>query len=217
MQNRIKIAALLLILGLGAATEAAAAGTSPKFWVMPTVGVRSTGTFRIQSPDLPYTTIQLGDGFTYGLSFGYRFSPALALEATWSRQKTGVQGTIPASETTPAVDVPLFDALEDQLQANLLLSPGYKFGSIDPYFLLGLGVTSLNPQTDVQSVTHFSWSAGFGVQAQFGRLLGLRAQGKFTPTYVNTTDVIWEGGMQVLGVRNQMTQWEFQAGLVFHF
>jgi hypothetical protein len=217
MQNRIKIAALLLIFGLGAVAETAAAGTSPKFWVMPTAGIRSSGTFRIQSPDLPYTTVRLDDGFAYGLSFGYRFSPALALEAMWSRQKTGVQGTIPATETTPAQDVPLFDAFEDQLQANLLLSTGYSFGAVEPYFLFGLGVTSINPQTEAQAVTHFSWSAGFGVQAQFGRLLGVRAQGKFVPTYVNTTDEIWEGGLQVLGVRNQMTQWELQAGLVFRF
>lgn len=217
MKNRIMIAALLLMLGLGAATEATAAGTSPKFWVMPTVGVRSSGTFRIQSPDLPYTTIRLGDGLANGLSFGYRFSPALALEAMWSRQKAAVQGTIPANETTPAQDVPLFDALEDQFQANLLLSPGYTFGPVDPYFLIGLGVTSLNPQADVKAVTHFAWSAGFGVQALLGRRLGIRAQGKFVPTYVSTTDALWEGGMEVIGVRNLMTQWEFQAGLVFRF
>jgi len=215
MKKRITIVAVLLVLGL--AGVAAAAEPSPKFWVMPTLGLRSTGTFKILSPGLAYTSIHFSDGLTYGLSFGYRFTRDLAVEAMWSSQKAGVTGTIPADEVNPSQDVSLFDAREDQFQAHLLLSAGYSLGPFDPYFLFGVGLTRFNPDTDLAGVTRWAWSLGFGVQAMFGRRLGLRAQGKLVPTYISTADEIWEGGMKVEDVRNQMTQWEFQAGLVFRF
>jgi hypothetical protein len=216
MKKQIMTTALLLVLGLGTA----AAATPPKFWIMPTVGIRSVGSFAIESEDLAYTTIRFSDGFAYGLSFGYRPSPAIAFEAMWSRHGTAVQGTAPGDDTTPAVEEALFDAFEDQLQANLLLSSGYTIGSVKPYFLFGLGLTSINPEGDTSGATRFSWSLGFGIEAMLKGRIGLRAQGKFVPTYINMTDEIlfeWDGGYQATAMRNTMTQWEFQAGLFYRF
>lgn len=215
MRKRITIVTVLLALGL--ASVAAAAEPASKFWVMPTLGFRSAGSFRIMSPDLAYTSIRFCDGVTYGLSFGYRFTQDLAVEAMWSSQKAGVTGTIPGDEVNPSQEVELYDVREDQIQANLLLSPGYRLGPLDPYLLFGAGLTSFNPDSDLPSKTRWAWSVGLGVQAMFGRRLGLRIQGKFVPTYISTADQIWEGGMEVEAVRNQMVQWEFQAGLVFRF
>jgi len=220
MKKQIMIAALLLVLGLG--TAAAAEDTPPKFWIMPTIGVRGSGSFAISSEELAYTSIHFSDGFAYGLSFGYRASPVIAFEAMWSRHTSTVAGQAPASAdgTVPAVNETLFKAYEDQLQAHLLLSTGYLIGSVRPYFLFGLGMTNINPQTDASSVARFAWSFGFGVEAKLKDRLGLRAQGKFVPTYINTTEEIlleWDGGYQATPMRNNMTQWEFQAGVFFRF
>jgi hypothetical protein len=225
MKKQILIAALLLALGLGTAaaqtpapqTDTPKTDTPPKFWVMATAGTRGGGSFKIQSEELAYNTIQLSNGFAYGLSFGYRVTPSLAFEAMWSRLNTSVSGT---ASGEPPVDETLFDASEDQFHANLLLSTGYMIGSTRPYFLLGVGVTSINPQAEASTITHFSWGLGFGIEAMLKGQLGLRAQGKFTPTYVNTTDEImqeWNGGAETTAIRNTMTQWEFQAGLFFRF
>ncbi len=215
MKKRMTIVTVLLVLGL--ARVAAAAEPASKFWVMPTLGIRSTGSFRIMSPDLAYTTVHFCDGVTYGLTFGYRLTQGLAVEAMWSSQKASVTGTIPGDEVNPSQEVALFDVREDQFQAHLLLSSGYKIGPLDPYLLFGMGLTSFNPNADLAGKSRWAWSVGFGTQAMFGRRLGLRVQGKFVPTYISTADQIWEGGTEVDDVRNQMVQWEFQAGLVFRF
>jgi hypothetical protein len=220
MKKQLVITTLILVLGLG--TVAAADDTAPKFWVMPTVGVRSSGSFGISSEDLAYTSIHFSDGFAYGLSFGYRVSPMIAFEAMWSRHSSNVAGQAPASAdgTTPAVNEPLFKAIEDQFQANFLLSMGYLVGKVKPYFLFGLGLTNFNPEGDLSSVSRFAWSFGVGAEASIKDWLGLRFQGKFVPTYINTTEEIlieWDGGYQATPMRNNITQWEFQAGLVFRF
>ncbi len=220
MKKQLIIATMILALGVG--TAVAAEDNPQKFWIMPTVGVRSSGSFGIESEDVAYTSIHFGDGFAYGLSFGYRASPVIAFEAMWSRHSTSVEGRAPASPdgTTPAVNEPLFSALEDQFQAHLLLSTGYVIGSVKPYFLFGLGLTSFNPQEDISGVTRFAWSFGMGIEARLKDRLGLRAQGKFVPTYINTTEEIlleWDGGYQATPMRNNMTQWEFQAGVFFRF
>jgi hypothetical protein len=220
MKKQLIIATMILAFGLG--TVAAAGDAPPKFWIMPTAGVRSSGSFGISSEDLAYTSIHFSDGFSYGLSFGYRASPMIAFEAAWSRNTTNVAGQAPASVdgTTPAVNETLFKASEDQFQANFLLGMGYLIGKVKPYFLFGLGMTTVNPEGNYSSVNRFAWSFGIGAEADFSERFGLRVQGKFVPTYINTTEEIlleWDGGYQATPMRNNITQWEFQAGLFFRF
>lgn len=218
MKRKTLLAALLLLAGLG--TAVAQDVRPSKFWVMPTVGFRGSGGITIQSEELDYTGLRFDSGFAYGLSFGYRASQDIAIEVMWSRHDAAVQATAPGDDETPAVNDTLFGAFEDQLQANLLLSAGYAIGSVKPYFLFAFGLTSINPQTDVPGVTRFSWSLGVGFETMLKGRFGLRAQGKFVPTYINTTEQIlyeWTGGYEAIPKRNTMTQWEFQTGLFFRF
>ena len=226
MKKQLVLATIILAFGLG--TFAAAEDNPRKFWIMPTAGVRSSGSFGISDnsgedpPLMPYTSIHFSDGFSYGLSFGYRVSPMIAFEASWSRHSSDVAGQAPAAidGSTPAVNDLLFKAVEDQFQASFLLGMGYLIGGVKPYFLFGLGMTTVNPEGDISSVNRFAWSFGVGVEADFSERFGLRAQGKFVPTYINTTEEIlleWEGGYQAVPMRNNMTQWEFTAGLFFRF
>ncbi len=222
MKKQLIIATMILAFGLGTVAAAAEDETPPKFWLMPTAGVRSSGSFGISSEELAYTNIHFSDGFTYGLSFGYRFSPMIAVEAMWSRNTSSVAGQAPAAPdgSTPAVNVPLFKATEDQFQAHFLLGMGYLIGKVKPYFLFGLGMTTVNPEGNASAVNRFAWSFGMGVEADLSQRFGLRVQGKFVPTYINTTEEIlleWDGGFQATPMRNNMTQWELQGGLYFRF
>jgi opacity protein-like surface antigen len=223
MKKQITVAVLLLALGLGTAAMAQDAPTTEnpkKFWIMPTIGYRSSGTFEVESTESPYTGFRIDSAFTYGLSFGYRLSPILAVEAMWSRANPSVYGTAPAVGETPAVKDFLFNAAQDHLQANLMLSTGYTLGAVKPFFMAGLGMTSIQPEGDIPGFTRFSWSFGLGFDAMFTKSLGVRAQGKFSPTYINTIDAVlveWPGGSQTTSLRNTMTQWEFQTGVFFTF
>jgi len=218
MKKQVMIAALVLVFGLGTV----AADTAQKFWIMPTAGVRGGGSFGISSEELAYTSFHFSSGFAYGLSFGYRASPVIAFEAMWSRHSSHVEGRAPASAdgATPAVNEPLFKAMEDQFHANVLLSMGYLIGTVKPYFLFGFGMTAVNPDGDLSSVNRLSWSFGVGAEANLKDRFGLRVQGKFVPTYIKTTPEIlldWDGGFPAAPTRNNITQWELQAGLFYRF
>lgn len=223
MKKQIIIAVSLLAFGLG---TAALAQDTPqtenpkKFYVMPTIGYRSSGTVELQGTQALYSAFHIDSTVTYGLSFGYRLSSVLSVEAMWSRGNPSVFGTAPAVDETPAVNDFLFKAAQDHLQANFLLSTGYTMGVVKPFFLAGLGMTSINPEGDTTGFTRFSWSFGLGLDAMFSKSLGVRAEGKFSPTYINTIDAIlveWPGGEETTPLRNTMTQWVFQAGVFFVF
>ncbi len=189
-----------------------------KFWVVPSLGIRTSTSFGIGSEEVEYTRIRFANGITYGLSVGYKLSEYISVEAAWSRQNATVQGMIPGDET-PTYDA-LFKAFEDQLQANLMIWAGYRIGPLKPYFLAGLGMTNINPRTGISSLNRFSWSLGTGFETIVGKRFGIRVQGKFVPTYINTTEEIlfdWLGGFSATPARNTMTQWEFTAGLIVYF
>jgi len=218
MAKKTLISALLILLAVG--TTVARAESVSKLWIVPAAGIRTSTSFGITSTDedLAYTRINFSGGFAFGLSVGYRLSEFLSVEAMWSRMNTTIQGVIPGDPAPMNED--LFKAFEDQFHANLMLSAGYSIGSIKPYFLLGAGLTSVNPRTGVAGVSRFSWGLGLGFDGMVSKRIGIRLQGKFTPTYINTTEQIlseWVGGFQATAARNNMSQWEITGGLIYRF
>jgi hypothetical protein len=216
MKKHKKIIPFLLLVAL-CATGAWASQPS-KFWVVPALGIRTSTSFGITSEEVEYTRIRFASGAAYGLSVGFQLSEYLSIEAMWSRQNASIQGMIPG-EDVPSYE-PLFKAFEDQLHANLIIWAGYKIGPVKPYFLAGAGLARLNPRTDYQNLSRFSWSVGMGFETRISGRFGLRIQGKFLPIYINTTDEIiseWVGGFEASPARNTMTHWEFKAGLIVHF
>jgi len=220
MKNKTTITILLVLLALGAATAGAQdkAQENSKFSIMPHAGYRTGGSFAISSEDVAYTQLSLGGGFVYGLTVGYRLSEILTVEAMWSRSGSALTGAYPVADEMP--DDKLFNLSEDQFHANIRLSAGYEIGKVQPYFLLGLGLTSANPAGDIAGASRFSWSLGTGIDTMFSKKIGLRAQAKLIPTYISNMDTIlfeWVGGYQAVSLRNTMTQWEFTVGLIYHF
>lgn len=214
MKKKTTIAVLLVLLALGATAQAQ---ENSKFWIMPTVGYRTTGSFAISSEDVAYTNLKVEDALAYGLTLGYRFHEAVAVEFSWSRSHSAMMGIYP-----PVADQAndnLFEVNEDQFQANLLLSAGYLIGKIRPYFLIGMGLTSVNPSGDVSGITRLAWDVGMGLEGMISKKIGLKGQVKLVPTHVSNMETIlmeWDGGYQAATTRNMITQWEFTPGLVFH-
>ncbi len=218
MTKRITIAAFLLVLAAGAA--AAQTAHPRNFWIMPTAGFRSAAYFGVDSEESGVAFIRFSHGLIYGLSIGYQASSVISFELAWNRHNASVTGTIPGEDDAPDVNAPLFNAFEDQVKVNVLLSSGYEIGPVKPFFLLGLGVTRIDPRVDIPSITRACWAMGIGFEAPFSDRFGLRAQAKFVPTYISASDEVlfeWNGGSPTTQLRNTMTQWEYQAGLFFRF
>jgi hypothetical protein len=215
MIRQTTILVLLVLLALGATT--AQAQENSKFWVMPQAGCRATGSFAIGGETVPFTSLNLEAGFAYGLTLGYRFHEGVAVEATWSRSHSGMVGVFPAD--ADLANEKLFDVNEDQFQADLLVSAGYVIGKVQPYFLIGLGLTSVNPSGAISGATRMAWNIGIGLEGTVSQRIGLRGQVKLIPTHTINMGAIlteWNGGFPATSLRNTMTQWEFTLGLVFH-
>jgi hypothetical protein len=215
MKTKTTIMVLLVLLALGATT--AQAQENSKFWVMPQAGFRTTGSFAMSSETVAFTSLKMEAGFAFGLTVGYRFHEGVAVEATWSRSHSGMVGVFPAD--ADLANERLFNVNEDQFQADLLVSAGYVIGKVQPYFLIGLGLTSINPSVDISGATRMAWNIGWGFDGKIGQKIGLRGQVKLIPTHINKMGTIlmeWDGGFPATSLRNTMTQWEFTLGLVFY-
>jgi opacity protein-like surface antigen len=210
----------VLILALALVLVSTAAWAQGRIEIMPFAGYRTTGSF--EGAVLDFTDFHIKDGFAYGLTFGYRVNQMFTIEGMWSR----VDSSISAMEN--ASEVELAKLSTDQFHGNFLIFFGGEEMKARPYFLIGLGATIANPKSttfdgetvDPGSESRFSWSLGGGLQVMFSEKVGLRAQGKWTPTYINTSSEIWVdwwGYPWVVPVSNYMNQWEFTGGLVFRF
>lgn len=215
MKKSTTIAVLLVLLTLGA--TGAEAQEKSKFWVMPQAGYRTSGSFAMSSETIALTNLKLEQGIAYGLTVGYRFHEAVAVEATWSRSHSAMVGVFSADAQLPNEN--LFNVNEDQFLANLLLSAGFMISKVEPYFLLGLGVASFSPSGNFSGVTRLAWDFGIGLDGRISQRIGLRGLAKFVSTHVVNMGAIlteWDGGFPATSLRNTMTQWEFTLGLVFH-
>jgi opacity protein-like surface antigen len=217
-----------LILALALILGSSAAWGQGRFEVTPTIGYRTTGSF--EGAVLQLSDFSITDGLAYGLSLGYRVNQMLTMEAFWSRVDSSL-----TAQVTGSGEQELAKIGTDQIHANFLFFALNDQAKARPYFLLGLGATIANPKAtnfsdgdinpsgqtiDPSSASRFSWSLGGGVLVMASERVGVKLQGKWFPTYVNTTSEIWIdwwGYPWVVPVSNYMNQWEFTGGLVFRF
>jgi outer membrane protein W len=209
-----------LILALALVLVSTAAWAQSRFVVTPHVGYRTVGTLGGDIAEL--TDFKVQDGLAYGLAIGYRVSPMFTIEAMWSRSDSSITALSGASE------VELTKIATDQWHANFLYYFGGDEGKACPYLLFALGATVLNPKPlefegqniDPSSESRFTGALGGGIQVNASEKVGLRAQVKYCPTYINSSNEIWVdwwGYAWVVPVSNYMNQWEFTAGLTFRF
>lgn len=210
----------VLILALALIMVSTAAWAQGRFVVTPHVGYRTAGTLGGDVAEL--TDFKVQDGLAYGLAIGYRVSPFFTLEAMWSRSDSNVTALSGASE------LELTKISTDQWHANFIYYFSGDEAMACPYLLFALGATVLNPKplvfegtsVDPSAETRFTGALGAGVQVNASQMVGLRAQVKWCPTYINSSNEIWIdwwGVPWVVPVSNYMNQWEFTGGLTFRF
>ncbi len=96
-----------------------------------------------------------------------------------------------------------------------------------PYFFIGLGATQYSFDkfngNSIEGATKFSSTVGAGLKLMTSEHFGVRLNGRWTPTYINSDPVgiwcspYWPGGCWVVGKANYSHQFELSGGFVFRF
>jgi hypothetical protein len=125
----------------------------------------------------------------WGASFGVLFADVWEAEFLWSRQEGALSVE---AQLVPKTD--LFDMAVTQYHGNVLIHLSDEETRLRPYVLFGLGTTHVDPSpAEVDGLTKFSYGLGIGLKAYASRFAGIRAQFRWTPTYVSTSPGVFCG------------------------
>lgn len=154
--------------------------------LQPFVGYRFGGSFDIDDPDV--SGLDLNSSGIYGVTIGMILNPTQQLDFLWSHQDTSldVDGSIAGhGGTLSGVDVDYF-----QIEGSYVSGgPGDK---VRPFAAFGVGATYLGAPTGFSgSRTHFAFSIGGGAKVYLGKVVGLRFQGRWTPTFYSSEETLF--------------------------
>ena len=210
-----KIAVTLVIAALVMPSTAAFA-QQKKWELSGTVGYKFGGGFDTQFNNGPNFRANLKSGVNYGFALGYNVNRQFMLEFAWNQQASAlnVRPLNGGAETTA------FDMKIDQFHGNFIWHAYNRNPKLRPYVLLGLGATVFNPSAEFSSTSRFSFALGGGVKADVSDSVGVKLQGRWTPTYISSSP----GGVWCdpffcwQTVNNQYAgQWDVTGSLVLKF
>lgn len=198
----------LLFLTVIVAAFSAPLLAQPSMELTPTFGYVFGGSFdELTAPGLGNVSVDVEDSESYGLIFDIG-SPANQFEFTWMRQETNL--------ATNADEFPSFDYQSDNYQLGFIHN--FHAGEpTTPFFIASMGWTDFDIAGQ-SSDERFSVAIGGGVKHYFNERIGVRAQARWIPTYVNTDDAYvvcdpW-GFCYAVGDDNYLYQTEISLGLV---
>ena len=159
--------------------------------------------------------INVDSSVAYGVTATFNPSANFGLEFLWNRQPTKVSGSLAGGGTYGTkVGVTL-----DQFHGDFLLSFTEHGSKVEPFVLVGLGATDMHGAGS--STTQFSWSVGGGVKYFASRHVGFRAQARYAPTYLYSTNggvwCNWWGYCWVVPNDHFLHQGDVTGGIIFRF
>jgi hypothetical protein len=184
-----------------------------KVQITPFVGYRFGGTFKDDDTEEEY---DLDDNSSAGLIINFPSKANTEWEIYYSKQSTEIKtGDLFLGTTVVDMDV-----------EYLHLGGTYLFersGESQPYFVATIGATRMEPSGfDTSSETFFSFAAGGGYKYFPDKHFGLRLDGRFIGTFIDSNSKIFcqsnQGGTCVINTTGKILyQFELQAGVVFRF
>jgi opacity protein-like surface antigen len=169
-----------------------------------------------------YNSIDPKDAFSWGLRLGFLVSENVEAGALFNLQST----TLEVSGTNTA-------SLGDQKIYNYHGYLAYNFGDghaqVRPYFLGGLGATQYgsinatlgNQAREIGGNTKFSTTWALGVKMYPGHNVGIRLEGRWTPTYIKSDATGWwcdpYWGCYATSNAQYANQFELSGGLTLRF
>lgn len=170
-------------------------------------GYRIGGRYEVEAGRLV-----LDESVSYGGILGYRVSPDMMVDFTYTRQSTELNfQPINSGQATPVADISVQD---------FYLGATYEhgIGRTRPFAGMGLGASRLDPDVEeVDSQTRFSFNFSGGLRTDFSRQVGLKftCRGTFTtPPDDGSTIVCQTPELCYIQSGNSLiSQFDFSVGL----
>jgi len=197
---KISIQALVLTTVLLAPTAAMAG----EFEITPFLGYQFGGDVETFYQG-EYHDVNINSSENYGVVLSLGLSPMTQIELLYSTQDTKAD----AQRFEDSLGLKI-----DYWQVSMLwnFDPD---AQIQPYVVFGIGGTWLRPD-GFSNTSKFSGNIGGGAKIFFSDNIGLRLEGRFYGTYINSTtsycDPFW-----CYGYNNSLYQFDVSAGLIIRF
>jgi opacity protein-like surface antigen len=198
----MKKTALLLLVS--AAALAATATEAREFEITPFIGYQFGGDVSTYYQN-QFQDVSVNSSENFGVVLSLGLSEMTQLELLYNTQDT----TADANRFDDSLGLNI-----DYWQLSLLwgFDPD---AQINPYVVFGIGGTWLRPD-GFSSTSKFSGNIGGGVKIFFSDNIGVRLEGRFYGTYINSTtsycDPFW-----CYGYNNSLYQFDLSAGLIIRF
>jgi len=210
--SRLHISVLIVALLSVSVLPAAA---QYHFELQPFVGYKFGGGVDVGANALGIGRINIDSSIAYGATATFNPTENFGLEFLWNRQPTNASGSFSGGGTYPTkVGVTL-----DQFHGDFLFSFAGHGSKVEPFVLFGVGATDMHGAGS--STTKFSFGVGGGVKYFVSRHIGFRAQARYTPTYLYTTNggvwCNWWGYCWVVSNDHFLQQGDVTGGIIFRF
>jgi len=198
----MKKTALLLLVSIAAL--AATGAEAREFEITPFIGYQFGGDVSTYYQN-QYQDVSVNSSENFGVVLSLGLSEMTQVELLYNTQDT----TADANRFDDSLGLNI-----DYWQLSLLwgFNPD---AQINPYVVFGIGGTWLRPD-GFSSTSKFSGNIGGGVKIFFSDNVGVRLEGRFYGTYINSTtsycDPFW-----CYGYNNSLYQFDVSAGLIIRF
>jgi hypothetical protein len=207
----------ILMAGVVALAAATAQAQDPRVEVSGTAGWTFSDGVSGSAGDSSAVRVDPKDAFSWGVRLGFMVSPNLEVGGLFNMQKTDLEASGIVNISVP------------QTIYNYHGYVAYNFGEADakarPYVLGGLGATQYGALKtsvgDIGGQTKFSSTWALGLKLYPGRNVGIRLEGRWTPTYIKSDaagywcDPYW--GCYTIADAQYANQFELSGGITLRF
>ena len=196
-----------------AVTPVAAEEKPSRFELTPFAGYQFGGEFELEGSD---TELELDEAQSFGLILNMDIDADRQYEFYYSRQETELDNK------GLFLNEPVLDLDVEYLHVGGTVA--FAGDSVRPYVVGTIGLSRFDPQgSGLDSETFFSFSFGGGAKFFADKRVGLRLEGRFFATLIDSdTEIFCRSGadtnfcaVKVDG--DLLLQWQAMAGLVFRF
>jgi len=185
--------------------------------VTPFVGGQINGGVNLATP--LYTNLNVQNGLNYGVSATYLLREYSGVDFIWNHNQANTVTQLVSGGT----QLNVFTLKTNQFLGDFVIHFKNRESRFRPYAFMGAGITTLSADRGrSNTTTRFAWVFGGGVKYSLSQHFGVRAQAKWSPTYINTTtagvwcDPYW-GGCWTKGDSVFLNEFDFTGGVTFRF
>ena len=169
-----------------------------------------------------FNRIDPKDAFSWGLRLGFMATENVEVGFLFNQQKSSLE--VSGTSTATLGDESIYN-----YHGYFAYNFGDEHGKARPYILGGAGATqfgavhaSLGSQSrDIGGGTQFSTTWALGVKMYPGKNVGIRLEGRWTPTYIKSDATGWwcdpYWGCYLVGNAQYANQFELSGGINFRF